>query len=120
MATTLLTGCGSAGVDPEAVAVDFYHAVANQQAAAACALLAPQTVEELEQSAQAPCVEALARQDIPTAGAPIATERFGNQAQVRLDGDTVFLAEFDDGWRIVAAGCIPREPLPYDCVLEGA
>ncbi|HYJ66639.1 MAG TPA: hypothetical protein VEX15_03140 [Nocardioidaceae bacterium] len=116
---SLLTGCGSAGAAPQSVASEFYQAVADEQASAACDLLAPQTRSELEQSAHAPCAEALIRQDLPTVGAPMATERFGNQAQVRFDGETAFLAEFDDGWKIVAAGCTPRDPLPYDCVLEG-
>ena len=29
-------------------------------------------------------------------------QRFGNQAQVRLVGDTAFVAEFGSGWKIVA------------------
>jgi hypothetical protein len=41
-------------------------------------------------------------------------------AQVRLDDDTVFLAAFPGGWRVVAAGCRPRgEAEPYDCAVEG-
>jgi hypothetical protein len=33
--------------------------------------------------------------------------------------DTVFLAEFPDGWKVVAAACTPRDRLPYDCQVEG-
>ena len=115
-----LAGCGSAGAAPEAAAAEFYRALESRQASVACDLLAPQTRGELEQTANVPCAEALLRQDVPSVGAPLATERFGNQAQVRFGADTAFLAEFDDGWKVVAAGCAPREPLPYDCVLKGA
>jgi hypothetical protein len=39
----------------------------------------------------------------------------GRQAQVRLGGDTVFLARSGDGWVVTAAGCDPRPDRPYDC-----
>jgi hypothetical protein len=48
-----------------------------------------------------------------------ASEVYGQRAQVRLSGDTVFLAVFPDGWRVVAAGCTARGEKPYDCVLQG-
>jgi hypothetical protein len=120
VAGPLLTGCGPAGAAPQSVANEFVQALADGQPGDACDLLAPQTRSELEQSTRTPCAQALAGKDIPAAGAPVATERFGNQAQVRFDADTIFLAEFSDGWRVVAAGCKSREPLPYDCVLKGA
>ena len=37
---------------------------------------------------------------------------YGQWAQVRLSGDTVFLAVFPGGWRVVAAGCTPRGSVP--------
>ena len=33
--------------------------------------------------------------------------------------DTVFLAVFPGGWRVVAAGCTPHGDRPYDCVVQG-
>ena len=33
--------------------------------------------------------------------------------------DTVFLATFPGGWRVVAAGCTPRGDRPYDCTVAG-
>jgi hypothetical protein len=35
-------------------------------------------------------------------------------------GGRTFLDEFDDGWKLSAAGCVASAPdLPYDCELEG-
>lgn len=116
----LLVGCGASGSTAEDVASRFYAAVESGQSSTACDLLAPETRHKLEQSAGQPCAEALLSEDIPTPGESVETQRFGNQAQIQFDHDTAFLAEFDDGWRLVAAGCTPREPLPYDCVIAGA
>lgn len=115
-----LSGCGASGSAPQDVAVRFYEAVEAGQGATACGLLAPESRREIEQSTRAPCADALLSEDIPAPGRVVETERFGNQAQVRFDHDTVFVAEFDDGWRLVAAGCTPREPQPYDCTISGA
>jgi hypothetical protein len=45
---------------------------------------------------------------------------YGQWAQVRLSEDTVFLGAFPGGWRVVAAGCTPRDNRPYDCTLQGS
>ena len=115
----LLVGCGASGSAAEDVASRFYAAVETGEGSTACDLLAPETRHKLEQSAGQPCAEALLSEDIPTPGKSVETQRFGNQAQIRFDHDTAFLAEFDDGWRLVAVGCTPRESLPYDCVIAG-
>lgn len=116
----VLFGCGSAGSAAQEAAVGFYRATAAGEGTTACDLLAPGTRRELEQAEGAPCEEALASVGLPdVVDEPIATERFGTQAQVRFDADTVFLAEFDNGWKVVAAGCSPRDPLPYDCLVKG-
>jgi hypothetical protein len=80
--------------------------------------LAPETRRELEQAERSPCEEALAGIDLPALHETVVTERFGHHAQVRFDADTAFLAEYDDGWKVIAAGCTARDPLPYDCVIE--
>ncbi|MCG5436268.1 hypothetical protein [Micromonospora foliorum] len=102
-----------------AVAVRMLTAVAEMDAAAACPLLAPDTLAELEQSADKPCAEAILAEDLPKPGSVSASEVYGQRAQVRLSGDTVFLAVFPGGWRVVAAGCTARGEKPYDCVLQG-
>lgn len=115
----LLVGCGSSGSDAQAAAVGFYRAMEGGDSAVACSLLAPQTRHTLEQSEHAECQVALPRVGLPAAGRIGSTERFGLHAVARFDGDTVFLAEYDGGWKVVAAGCTPRHGLPYDCVVEG-
>ena len=115
-----LSGCGASGSAAQDVAVRFYEAVEAGQGAAACDLLAPESRRAIEQSTRKPCADALRSEDLSAPGRVVETERFGNQAQVRFDHDTAFVAEFDEGWRLVAAGCTPREPLPYDCTISGA
>lgn len=115
-----VAGCGSSG--PSAVsevAQQFYRAVGDGDGVAACALLAPPTVDEVEQAAKAPCRTAILDQDLPAAGAVTGSARYGGQAQVRLRGDTAFLSEFGDGWKVVAAGCTARGEAPYDCKVSG-
>lgn len=114
-------GCASTEVvsDVADVATRFHAAVSQGDGAAACALLAPQTAAELEQSAQQPCPRAVLGEDLPAVGGVRTSRIFGTQGQVLLEGDTVFLAEFPEGWKIVAAGCTPRQALPYDCLVKG-
>lgn len=117
-----LTGCGS--VDDRAgaaaaAAVRLLTAVQGSDGAGACAVLAPETLRELEKSAGAACPEAILDEDLPAPGGVRGSEVFGQWAQVRLDGDTVFLAVFPAGWRVVAAGCTPRPDRPYDCAVSG-
>lgn len=115
-------GCSSAGdraAAATAVATRLLTAVAGGDGAAACAVLAPDTVSELEQSAGKPCAQAILDADLPAAGSVTAADVYGQWAQVRLSDDTVFLAVFPGGWRVVAAGCQPRQNRPYDCVLKG-
>ena len=112
-------GCGSSTDAVDQVALRFYDAVARGRGAEACALLAPETLRTLEQSAGQPCSRAVLAEEIPRASELIQTRRFGNQAQVRLDQDVAFLAEFAAGWRVVAVGCTARKPLPYDCEITG-
>jgi hypothetical protein len=119
----LLTGCAGGGERGDAagsVALRMLTAVESDDGPAACAVLAPDTLAELEESAQKPCAEAILEEDLPQPGAVTGTEVYGQRAQVRLTGDTVFLAVFPDGWRVVAAGCTPRGERPYDCELEGS
>lgn len=116
----LLTGCGS-GQD-EAVrgrAAAFEDAVAGEDWAGACALLAPETRTELEAAAKLPCAEALAEESLPPPGTLERVEVFGTMAEVRYQGETLFLTKFADEWLLHAAGCTPQHPKPYDCALHG-
>lgn len=96
----------------------FYDAYGRDDGAAACALLAPSTRREVEKSAGAPCAEGLIDESLPQPGAVRRSRVFGDQAQVRLAGDTAFVARFPGGWKVVAVGCQRRPDLPYDCEVE--
>lgn len=113
-------GCGSDLASAPSDAVErFYQAIESRNGAAACALLAPQTVHEVEESAQALCATAILDENIPAGGEVTQLRQYGVQAQARTRADTAFLAEFDDGWKVVAAACTSQGELPYDCKLKG-
>jgi hypothetical protein len=118
----LVAGCGAAGEDVSGArraATDFYAAFGAEDGAAACALLAPETVKELEKTAKEPCDRALLEEDLPEAGTVNGTSVFGTEGRVVLGSDTLFLAQFGGTWQVVAAGCRPQGDLPYDCQIEG-
>jgi hypothetical protein len=113
-------GCGAPGPredDAVSAARAFEAALGASRYVLACALLAPQTRQEV--AAEEECGRALARQDLPAAGGEAVTQVYGRQAMVRLRGDTLFLSQFEQGWKVVAAGCAPRPDQPYDCRVKG-
>jgi hypothetical protein len=114
----VVTGCGSDRESAVTGTADrFERAVQERDFAAACGLLAPKTREEVGKDQ--PCDQALGDEKLPDLGGSPATEVYGRQAQVRGRSDTLFLAEFADGWRVVAAGCARRADRPYDCAVQG-
>ena len=89
----------------------------------ACALLAPRSRDELERTSEQSCEEALPSENLPASTVVTRTDLAGHSARVDLDGQTVFLARFDSGWKIVAAGCSKQydEPsTPYTCQVQGS
>ena len=118
----LVTSCSTLGPDTTAaagVAASFHRAIQDGDGNAACALLAPATVEDLEDTSGQSCPEAILGQHLPDAQQVQDTAAFGRAAQVLMDGDAVFLAVFDDRWLVTAAGCTARSDRPYDCTLKG-
>ncbi|MEW9528065.1 hypothetical protein [Microbispora sp. NPDC049125] len=105
-----VAGCARAGDEPAArTAERFFAAVAQGQGDRACALLSPRTAESVDD-----CAGDIESKGL-RGGAVGDVEVYGDEAQVRMGGDTVFLHRFPDGWRVRAAGCAPRPGLPYDC-----
>ncbi|MEV4636881.1 hypothetical protein AB0J80_05950 [Actinoplanes sp. NPDC049548] len=117
-----LAGCSSVDERGDAatdVALRLLAAVDSKDGAAACAMLAPETRAEVEESAGQPCDQAILDEDLPALGSVTGADVYGQWAQVRLSDDTLFLAVFPGGWRVVAAGCTSRGDLPYDCSVQG-
>lgn len=85
---------------------------------ARCDLLAPAVRAAFESQESARCSEAV--QDLPMRpGRVESVAIWGGEAQVRLDGDTVFLTRIGTAWRVTAAACTPQPEAPYDCEVEG-
>lgn len=115
----LLSACTSSEQDAAARAADdFVTAVTDGEAGDACALLAPETLEELEQSIDAPCAEAVL-QEAEAAGDRVGVSTFGTMSQVRYADDVLFVTHFDAGWLVVAAGCVEQGDGLYSCGIEG-
>lgn len=123
LAAALLLGSAGCGSSHDAavrsVAEDFHAALAEGDGEAACTLLAPATRSELEDSAGKPCPQAIVEEQLPRPSGTGEVEVFDVNGQVRFDGDTVFLSEFSNRWRVVAAGCTRHPAQPYDCTLSG-
>jgi hypothetical protein len=121
LALSVLAGCSDNGRAAAAddVATRMLRAASGSDGTTACELLAPRTAAEVADSQS--CPDAIVQEHLPAPGRMRSTEVFGQWAQVRMDGDTVFLAVFPGGWRVVAAGCTPRRSdEPYDCAVQGS
>ncbi|MEV7996398.1 hypothetical protein AB0O67_32265 [Streptomyces sp. NPDC086077] len=123
MALVSVSACGSMSGRRDGVTHEvqrFERALDADQYERLCTALAPATREELEQSAQGGrCVQVIGEQGLPAAGAVRGVDVYGDQARVVLEHDTVFLAHFPTGWKVTAAGCLPRPQRPYQCEIKG-
>lgn len=111
-AVAMLAGCAAAErPDVERVATDF----ASGDPTVRCDLLAPAALAALE--LDGPCTAEVTA--APPGGQVLQTEVWGDAAQVRMSGDTLFLTHTGAGWKVAAAGCTPNGDLPYECRVEG-
>ncbi len=114
-AATLLAGCaGMERPDVERAATDF----ATGDPGVRCALLAPAALAALEFDESAPCTTTVGRL-APSGGQVRQAVVWGDEAQVRLADDTLFLTRTGAGWKVIAAGCTSNGNLPYECRVEG-
>lgn len=119
----LLCGAAACGTSEReaaalAVAEEFTAAIEAGDAAAACAALAPETVEAMLASEGEPCEATLSSQTLPS-GAVGEVQVWGDRAQARTEGDVLFLVDLEEGWKVAAAGCSDQGELPYLCEVGG-
>lgn len=113
-------GCTASQEGPaEHVAEQLQAALDQEDGAKACDLLADDAQQELQESSGSSCESAILDSGVSPAGQVRSVKVYGTAAQVRYDDDTVFLGEFSDGWKVVAAGCEARAAKPYDCDVKG-
>jgi len=120
LAAMLLSACTPAAVpDVRTAAERFQGAVADDDLSAACAMLSDRARRQLEGTTATGCVQALSRLTLTDADVT-SVSVWGDNAQARLADGALFLAEFDTGWQVTAAGCtFVSDELPYDCDVEG-
>lgn len=116
-----LAGCagdGRGGAAADA-ATRLLAAAHGGDGATACALLAPDTAAEVGKDSGS-CPDGILAADLPAPGAVTGVDVYGQWARVTTAADTVFVAAFPGGWRVVAAGCRDRGERPYDCAVRGS
>jgi hypothetical protein len=113
-------GCAAQSGDPAADrARHFYAAIGDEDAAAACADLAPEARKTLEQQEGKACEEAILGLEIPDADGSGSAEIYGSMAQVAYENETAFLSRYGDDWLLTAVGCPPVSgDKPHDCAIE--
>lgn len=125
-AVCLLTLAGCSLADEQMGAADAaatFLTTAVHDPTAGCALLAPATRDELTDDGDGDCAAALTDAGLregALAFGDVAVD--GHTARVQIDEGAVFLALFDDGWRVTAAGCTRSGTdlsQPYDCAVTG-
>ncbi|NUO90442.1 MAG: hypothetical protein HOQ18_06415 [Dermatophilaceae bacterium] len=118
-----LAACSSVDApEAERVATEFAR-LAGTEPGAACALLAPRTLQQVKEDGDGDCAEGL-KSDSPEPASEVRSVSVAiNGAQVVMTGQVLFLARFDSGWRVLAAGCkrdAGDDAVPYECSVKGA
>jgi hypothetical protein len=120
--SAVLAGCGQSDdrSTVRATTQRFLAAYKADQGETACAALSTDTVKELESQESKPCPDAIGSVKID-GGTVADVEVTVTNAKVDLaTGETVFLSEQADGWKITALGCRSSgKPAdrPFDCEL---
>lgn len=122
VAAAALSACSSPEADAAAVAANRFVAFSSRAPEQACKLLAPETKRELEDSSKSPCAKALPDEKLPKPAAVTGVDVAGDSARVTTADQTLFLARFDFGWKVTAAGCKRQssdDSRPYACPVKG-
>jgi hypothetical protein len=112
-----VAGCGTSTDRDraQAAAEKLYAAADRHDGAGACAQMSPSLRAQLVGDEGPPCAKAVLRLHLQ-GRAPAAVRVYADAAEVQLaGGDTVFLGDTDEGWRVEALGCRPHGPGPYQC-----
>jgi hypothetical protein len=117
------SGCGRDGdrAQVRAVADRFLAALEAHDGAAACAQLSDATRAELAHSEQKACAEAIGGLGLQRAAVTRVQVFITNAKADLADGDSLFLEQGRNGWRLSAVGCRSQgKPAdrPFDCALE--
>lgn len=114
----LVTACGATqDADVSRAATGLLRAFESGDGAGACALLAPPVRTELEDTAGAPCAEAVLEEDLGTGADATDVQVFDTMARAVVGSETLFLSRFDGRWLVVGAACDPVAGKPYDCAV---
>lgn len=118
-AVLLLAGCGSTHEgEVEQVAEDLHAAIKAEDGATACELLSEEAQKALQETGDS-CQVAVLEAGLSPDGRVEKVSVYDTSGQVRYDDDVVFLADFPEGWKVIAAGCVPQADAPYDCTVDG-
>lgn len=120
-----ISGCSGSGVrssEAAGAAAAFHAAAADADYEGACAMLTRAARTTLEDGQEGSCPVRLAATGLgrtDTAGGVVSVSVFGRNAQVIMDGDTLFLTLAGGRWKVTGAGCVARDERPYKCEVEG-
>jgi hypothetical protein len=122
VAALAMAGCGTSASEKQVRgSVDrFEKALQSQDGAAACKELSSETRSTLESDEKKPCDEAIGETDLKPVSGVKDVSVWITGGLVKLNGDTLFMDETAEGWKISAAGCKSQgSEKPYDCEVEG-
>jgi hypothetical protein len=119
-----VAGCGRSAdrADARAVTARFLAALERGDGEAACAQLSPDTRASLVQQEQKPCRDAVGSLGLQASPVTRLQIYITNAKADLADGDSAFLSQGAQGWRLSAVGCRPARgkpaDAPYQCTLQ--
>src|SRR3954452_23526926 len=123
VAAAATAGCGqsSNGKAVRAVSTHFLAAYSAHHGDAACAALSTDTRMALESQEKRRCAAAIGQVQLEPGAVKHVNVQLTNAKVDLVGGESLFLSQQSDGWKISAAGCKPQgDPrnTPMECELE--